>query len=898
MITEKLQLKLEPSFITAPDSLLFELEDELYPDKGSFDGAMWIWPTATVRGHITRAAELDFSPESATVRFLCDNHFDLYINGTEITATHENGAYRVELNDAASLFQKGKNRLAIRLYQSGSELRFSSGIIGTVTVCGEGQTLRIATDGKWQAWLVCNFYEECEPEGWYLEDELRQKITLTVTHLHPICHRRSCIFTRAFNIKERPFSARLTVAARGMYEARINGSPIDKSRLIPGSIQKVIEYQVFDITGNLSEGENTLTLLLGNGWLNSTSWGWIGGERPAIAAELEIIYNSGEREIIKTDSTFTVIPSPITDNDLQFGERYDARLEYAYTRGIPAQSSAAPQLPLIQQIYPPVRITEVQEPIGCKRMPSGAIIYDFGTNTSGRARLKLKNTTRGSVIRIRYSEHLKSSGEPHIGVYEDVYFPNDNEPGAPAEFAIRNLDTYVCRGDTYECYEPRFTYTGSRYVYLEGDLPDDSNITVEKLVMRTDVREVGDIVTDCDDVAVIWDTVKRSWRSNIMTGPTDCPTREKNFWNGDILCFAQTACWYTYNRDFLGTWTDVGRKIEYNVYGWDDEEYALPLVLYDYYCCRDVIEKKYPVVLELIKRREATVAEGEIFPDGKRAPYRDHKAVHNVSAEFFAALYYTYMYRGAARMASILGLNCDASDHEARFQMLRREFNRRYYIPKEADYTERCQSGIVLPVALGISPDEDVDRLMKTLHGYVVDADYHYTTGFHGASHVLGLLSEHGYAADAWRIITARSEPSLLHMISTGATTTTENWYGHREYDDIRQYDSMNHYAFGSAARWFFEYLGGIRILEAGMKAVRLKPIFIRQIHDLYAKYDTGDGIIGSRITYREDMGGFDWTVTLPEGTRGEICLPCERSVTVIGGTHNYFINKNDLEEI
>ena len=861
------------SFITAPDDYLSKLENEEYKYRTEFEDSFWIWPTANVRGHLTRAFKLDFKPEQAHFEFIYDNKFDLYLNGEEFTAEKYGNMYRVISDDIVPLLNTGINRIALRLYQTNSYLSFSSAVRGGIKIIGEGEELTVVTDSSFKAWLVCGFYEQTEPEGWYLMDQLQQSIWLGCNKLHPKYLRRSCIFKKSFVCKTDIKKATLFATAEGLYEPMLNGRVFDTARFIPGSKDKVKEYQAFDVTSELKLGENELLFTLGNGWLNSKSWGWLFDKKPALLAELVIEYSDGSTEIVKSDESFTVLPSPLLENDLQFGERYDARLDVLTDVGTPAVTCEK-KVELVPQDYPPIRATKIEKCRNISLLSEGVYLYDFGTNGAGRAKITLKNTKRGEIIKIRYAEFIKKDGRPHLGPYQEAYFQDDNKEGGIAEYAAKNLDVYICRGDEEETYIPRFTFTGFRFIYIEGYSGEYTVDTVERVIMHNDLEEIGDIDTDNEDIAVIWETIKRTYRSNIFGGPIDCPTREKNFWNGDTQAFSTTACWYMYNKDFLSSWSYTGRKLQYGVYGYEDEEFILPLVLYKFYGDPEVIRIKYPIVKALIEKRVATIAEGEVFPDKKYANYCDWKSIINISPDFHAAMYYTYMYRCAAHMAKILGLYDDEAQYLETFEKLRDEFNRRYYLDGEKRYSEESQSGQVLPIALGLAPENDIPEIVKSLHGYVLSADYHMTTGFMGSEHILGVLSDYGYEDDAIKLILQRTYPSLLNLIGTGATTMTENWEGLVEYDDIRAYDSMNHFAFGVPGRWIFEYLGGIRILKAGFESILLAPTPYKEIGRLRAMHKSPKGLIETEISYDPENNTFTYSYVIPRGIEAFIRLP------------------------
>jgi len=88
-----------------------------------------------------------------------------------------------------------------------------------------------------------------------------------------------------------------------------------------------LEYEEYDITGSLKNGENTIRIILGNGWYNCCSWGQIRADKPKLMCELELIFEDGDATTIIADESWLMALSPLIENDIQFGERYDARLE-------------------------------------------------------------------------------------------------------------------------------------------------------------------------------------------------------------------------------------------------------------------------------------------------------------------------------------------------------------------------------------------------------------------------------------------------------------------------------------------------------------------------------------------------------------------------------------------
>ena len=82
--------------------------------------------------------------------------------------------------------------------------------------------------------------------------------------------------------------------------------------------------------------------------------------------------------------------SPITENDLQWGERYDARLELPgwdlpeadLTAWSSAEELPAPSYPIKAQPFESIKAAEILEPVKTERRGK-AVLYDFGKNISG-----------------------------------------------------------------------------------------------------------------------------------------------------------------------------------------------------------------------------------------------------------------------------------------------------------------------------------------------------------------------------------------------------------------------------------------------------------------------------------------------------------------------------------
>ncbi len=856
----------------------------------SSEMAKWMWSKTYTRSYFRCNFHVEKQIISAELEFQSDSKINIYLNGNEIEVKKNNSRYIAAYVDVSSYIVSGVNRIGIRQFCSDNPQKFHVAIRGRIHITYSDGTIQdIKTGENWTAHRLTGFWQGTENNGWYMQDAPGTEVSIEASDIHPIHKKRACLFRKSFELKGDIKKASLYSGAMGLYVPYLNGIRATEDRFIPGSMDKAAEYQVYDVTNYIKQGKNIIAAETGNGWYNCCSWGTFQSNIPALMMHLEIELADGSVQTIKTDTSWKVQASPRIENDIQYGERYDARLEIENwncsdeTEGFEnfaVNAKIEQEKPFIRQEYPAVRIQKEYMAVEMGQFPDGSVFYRFENNSTGRARIRLRNTKCGEMILIRYCEIL-CDGKPFVDTYGDVFYRQDTQPDGKAPYGTRNMDVYICKGAEEEIYMPEFSFTGFRYIYLSGYSGAYTLDMATKVEMNTNLEIIGDFSCSAQDLNQIWDAVKRSYRSNAFTGPLDCPTREKNFWNGDIQCFASTANWYTDNNQFLSAWTKYGRKIEYGVYGWEDEEYILPLILYRYYGNQKVLEDKYPVLQSLIERRKSDLYEGELLPIN-HAPYGDHQAVINVPGDFFAAAYYCLMYKDAAEIAEILEKETEALYYCAEFGRLRKEFNRKYFLSSENDYSPRCQSGIVLPMAFGLAPQEALCGLAERLHLYVVKDEYHLTTGFMSSEHILGILCEYGYDDDAWKIMTNQEYPSLINMLKTsGCKTTTETWKGY----DLGEGFSMNHYAIGGTARYFFEELCGVKITEPGFLAVRLKPYFRKELESCSMKYRTVYGELESSWKYDKDKEYFLWTVHVPEKIKTSIEVPVGMTVERLNET-------------
>lgn len=687
-----------------------------------------------------------------------------------------------------------------------------------------------------------------------------------------------------FSCKSKVAKARLYVSGVGYQETYINGKKVGDHVLDPAFTRydKTVLYTIFDVTGLLLNGQNTIGTLLGNGWYNMPTrsvWGfdkadWRG--QPALKVQLEMTYEDGRTETIVSDDSWKATLSPIRFNSVFQGEVYDARLENpAYykvgTSGLtwrPVTVVTGPQGKLQPQQMHPIREIYEITPVSITEPKPGRYVVDLGKNVSGYVRLKLKAPV-GTKIIIKYGERLSSSGlvdQEHIAMYAfDKPF---------------QTDTYIAKGSgEVEVWSPRFAYHGFQYMEIEG-LPDRPGPeTVKGVVVHTDFTSTGSFKCANPLLNSIYANTVNSYLTNYHGYPTDCPHREKNGWTGDAHLASEMAM-YSFNvqsayQKWLADIADEQRPSGEvagivptagwgyffgNGPAWDCSLFLIPWYIYTYTGDRSSIESMYPSIRSYVNFLSTKADSNHIVSWGL-GDWCPAKTV--TPAEITSTAYYYTGARILGQIAGVLGKQEDAEKYAKLAKDIHKSFNLKFY-KENGIYGNGSQTALACAIYQGLAGDH-LSETLNSLVALVEANDNHLDCGILGTKYLINALLDNGRGDVAYRIINQRTFPSWGYWVEQGATTLWERWDGE---------NSRNHPMFGDVGAWFYRALGGIRYNEnaPGFKEVTLKPIFPKDIDWAEVTHESRYGQIES--SWKRVGKRIQWRLVIPANTTATAFLP------------------------
>ena len=364
------------------------------------------------------------------------------------------------------------------------------------------------------------------------------------------------LLRRLFDVPVGVVAGRLHVAGLGLHRTTLNGEPVSDARLESGltAYDRSVIFSSYRVA--LTTGPAVLGVELGRGFYTMSTpnvWRWEQAPwRSVRKALVQLELLDSDEDVVATvcsDEHWRWAAGPTVFDSYYEGETYDARLAQQGwdTAGFddaswaPVQIVDPPTGRLIPQHHEPVRVVDDLEVVAWSGDAGRPLVADFGRTIAGWVKISTAGLPGGTTIDLQYGEQLDSTGAVEATsehVFSDRF----------------NRDRLVV-GERPVSWEPRFSYTGFRYVQVSG-VDDRSMITLTGRHAHNDVATISTF--SCSDPVLSWiDAAMRlTVLNNLHHLPTDTPVYEKNGWTGDAQVAAEAMLGQLDLERLLVKWLD------------------------------------------------------------------------------------------------------------------------------------------------------------------------------------------------------------------------------------------------------------------------------------------------------------------------------------------------------
>lgn len=763
----------------------------------------------------------------------------------------------------------------------------------------------------------------------------------------------STLFRQTITLSKKICKARLYVTCHGTYEMYVNGIRPDDRFFAPEHTvyEKYLCYQTYDVTSLLKQGKNVIGMHVGDGWF------FCPNAKPnmkldyqhAVLFQLEVTYEDHEMEVFGSGETTKSFSGPVISADLYAGEAYDANQEQEKWNCQEYEDSQWETCRLMNYGYENLMPQNTDSVIVINRLPvkeikkssKGECILDFGQNLAGIVEVHIK-LKKGQVLRLEHCEVLDREGN---------YFNNIMSVGGVGK-GCDQTDEYISSGKE-AIYHPHFTYHGFRYVRvtIDGKAPQHlEEKDFQVLVLSSRKKNTGEFHCSNDMINQLYNNVRWSQYSNMLSIPTDCPQREKAGWTGDMLVYAKTAmqnedCTLLFLRwlenmekeqdkygiipmvvpengsyPMVGKLTSMtsGCKGKGTSSGWGDAAVIVPYSMYEITDNTEVLIRQYECmkkwcdyVIHQAATRKPKKSErpeevekylwdtgyhyGEWLIPSQSQNGVDMKHLKEIMAQSSCYTAPIFGWNSVNIFAKIAG----------KLAALTQEDN--IYAQDAAKYQtiadrmkQAFQQGIIRED--GSMPSDLMGAYVLPIYFGLVPEKYQETF----AGNLVKSIEENHYKMDTGFL----GSPYLLDALckinrqdlafrlllqeekpswlSEVKMGATTIWENCFGYDEQGNPGtlSFNHYAFGSVCDWIYRNIGGIIPDNAGYMDVTIQPILDESIKSASRIFESVNGAI--TVDWKVDNQNYFLDVSIPCNVTANVILPSGKECSIGSGRYHF----------
>ncbi len=691
------------------------------------------------------------------------------------------------------------------------------------------------------------------------------------------------LFEKQFTVRNGE-QVKISICGLGYFTLLCNGKPVTDDLFVPAqtnyttrdltvfgypiydTISTRTLYVSYDLTAFVHAGENTLSVILGNGWYRQNerlgeTHGWY-GDSLLCCFDLYLTDPNGTTRIICSDGTENGYVYPILHCGIFSGELWDTRM---FAKPLPKTEVKVCEYHtdrLELQTCPRDRVIRTICPK--EIAPS---VYDAGENITGRVVLKVKGES-GAKITLQYAE------EQENGVLDFISTGGGWRGLTGDRYQIQE-DAFLLDGSA-QTLTTMFVFHCFRYFSVAGEATIE-NVRVE--VIHTDIERTSTFTSDNAALNWLYDAYCRTQLDNLHgCVPSDCPHRERLGYTGDgqicapavMLCFDAKEVYRKWIADILDCQDQKGGHVQHTAPfmgggggpgGWGG---AIVLVPWDFYCRYGDKEMLADTYFAMQRYLEYLFAHSDnhlvmreekggwclgdwATPGGKHLP-----------EPFVNTCYLIVCLEIVAKVTQILGYG-DGAAYLAVADASRKAVEQTYY-----DGTQYIGGdfGADAFAAFAKLPHAE-EALARTAEKYRKLG--YMDTGFLATAILPEMLFTHGYAADAVALMASEDTTTLFGaMRKAGATTI---W----EYSRNPKV-SQCHPMYGACTAQLFTGLLGIRQREntAGYTDLVISPTLDSLVKHAAGSIYTAHGRVSVEFTVSE-TGSTELIVEIPEGVQAEL---------------------------
>lgn len=692
----------------------------------------------------------------------------------------------------------------------------------------------------------------------------------------------SPIITRKFQVtkEQAKAGAEIYITGLGYFEAMLNDKPITEDVLTPlpsdylprdyramGGLTDELTHRIYvcryDISDLLQEGENKLTIQLGNGWYRQNER-YIAGE-VSFGDILRALYCIQlEGQTVVSDGSETWHNSHLTYNNIFIGEVWNMIYTDHYDK--PVRVLEDFQVPLCEQIGAPDRVIRRIKPTFLHEK-DGAGIYDVGENISGVVQVHTK-TGWGKRTVLRFAEELAPDGGLDVLSSGGQYL-------CKSERVQTQTDVFISNGQE-QVFTPKFVWHAFRYFEVQGDIED---LTVMEIHSDTDI--MAEFRSSSEGMNFLYDAFLRTQLGNMHGSfPSDCPHRERLGYTGDGQLCVASAMRMLDAKDFYRKWIQdildcqniLNGHIQHTAPfanggggpgGWGSSVVLVPYEYYKQYGDKEILELCYPAMCRYIEYMQSRTEDGLVTKEEAQGwCLGDWCTLETciIPPPYVNTYYLIKCLQLLQKIEGILGI-CTHTEEYAALEQEYISHLKRHYQGADGHFCEGIQGADAYAIDLGIAEPHLIEALVDKY-----DKMGHLDVGHYGVRILFDVLFRYGKQDVALKLLESEEPGSYLYMKRKGATTLWEEWGGPNSHWKPGE-GSCSHFhpVFGNIAYHMLSSVLGISQPEdsAGYGKLIVAPHIPEGLTYATGFMDTVKGRV--TVNYRQENHKNCFYVTIPD---------------------------------